>query len=316
MKIVIVGPGAMGCLFAGLLVEVGLHDVWLLDKREIRAREISKYGITIEGIGEKRIICGEGSSAPLNVTINPDDIKKADLIIIWVKSYDTADAAHSIAQNVGNKTIVLTLQNGLNNVETLSEILGEGRIIAGITSHGATMLDVGHIRHAGIGDTVIGEIDGTISDRVESVADILKTAKIKTSVSENIYGSIWGKLIINAAINPITAITKLSNGELLENWETRSLLRLSTEESACVASASNVTLPYDDPIFAVESTCRATSLNVSSMLQDVLKGRRTEIDAINGAIVNEGRKNGIKTPINESLTYLVKGLESSRRTNS
>jgi 2-dehydropantoate 2-reductase len=311
MKIAIVGPGAMGCLFAGLLAESDLYDVWLLDKNEIRAREISKYGITIEGIGGKRIIGGVYSNTSLHVTSDPTEVGEVDLIIICVKSYDTAEATYSITQNTGNKTIILTLQNGLNNIETISQAVGKEKVIAGITSHGATMLDVGHIRHAGIGNTIIGEIDGRIDSRVELVADILSSAGFHTKVSDNIYGSIWGKLIINAAINPITAITRLSNGELLEHEVTRKLLRMTAE-----ALASHVSLPYDNPVSAVESTCKATSLNVSSMLQDVLKGKRTEIDAINGAIVNEGRKNGIETPINESLTYLVKGIESSRRANS
>ncbi|HGJ65532.1 TPA: 2-dehydropantoate 2-reductase [bacterium] len=310
MKIVVVGPGAMGCLFAGLLAESELYDVWLLDKNEIRAKEISDYGITIEGIGGKRTI------ENLHVVSNSALIRYADLIIISVKSYDTLKATDSIKQIIRDNTIVITLQNGLNNVETISEIIGKEKVIAGITSLGATMLDVGHIRHAGVGDTVIGEIDGTISKRIESVAEIFRNANIQIKITDNIYGSIWGKLIINASINPITAITRLSNGELLEHEYTRNLLRLSAEESANVALASNILLPYDDPVFAVESTCRVTHLNVSSMLQDVLKGKKTEIDAINGEIVKEGKKNGIKTPINESLTYLIKGIESSFRVDN
>jgi 2-dehydropantoate 2-reductase len=310
MKIVVVGPGAMGCLFAGLLAESELYDVWLIDKNQIRAKEISDYGITIEGIGGKRTI------ENLHVVSNSALIGYADLVIICVKSYDTLKATDSIKQIIRDNTIVITLQNGLNNVEIISEIIGKEKVIAGITSLGATMLDVGHIRHAGVGDTVIGEIDGTISKRIESVAEIFRNANIQIKITDNIYGSIWGKLIINASINPITAITRLSNGELLEHEYTRNLLRLSAEESANVALASNILLPYDDPVFAVESVCRATHLNVSSMLQDVLKGRRTEIDAINGAIVKEGKKNGIKTPINESLTYLIKGIESSFRVDN
>lgn len=310
MKILIVGPGAMGCLFAGLLAESGLYDVWLLDKNEIRAKEISKYGITVEGIGGKRTI------EEVHVISNPADIGNADLIIICVKSYDTYKAINSIAQIIKDDTVIITLQNGLNNFEIISRVVGKERVIVGITSHGATMLDIGHIRHAGIGDTIIGEIDGRASQKAEFIANILNNSGFQTKISDNIYGSIWGKLIVNSAINPITAITKLSNGELLEHDETIKLLRMTAKESTLVASASNVSLPYDDPVSAVESTCRATSLNVSSMLQDVLKGKRTEIDAINGAIVIEGRKNTIKTPINESLTYLIKGIESSQRINN
>ena len=303
MKIAIVGPGAMGCLFAGLLVEAGQEDVWLFDKHEMRAREITKNGLKIEGIGGNRSISG------IRATADPQEIDLADLVLICVKSYDTAVASHSILPAVGDDTIVLTLQNGLTNVETISQILGKDRIIAGITSHGATMLGAGHVRHAGAGETVIGEPGGSSSPRVECIAGILRSAGLQTITSRGIYNSIWAKLIINAAINPLTAITKLRNGELLQYDETRKLLSMTAEEAARVASARRILLPYDDATSAVEAVCRATSSNVSSMLQDVLRQRRTEIDAINGAIIDEARKTGTEAPINETLTYLVKGIE-------
>jgi len=308
MRIVVVGPGTMGCLFAGLLVESGQDDVWLVDKNQSRAIELKKNGLTIEGIGRIRAITG------IQVTSCPDEIEYADLILICVKSYDTLEATNSIAHIVGDNTVILTLQNGLTNVEIISSILGKDKILAGITSHGATMLDVGHVRHAGVGDTVIGKPTKSeiITDqKVKQIAEIFTSAGFQTKVSHNIWSFIWGKLIINSAINPITAITKLKNGELLEHEETRKLLRMTVKESAYVASASSVSLPYDDPISAVESVCRSTAHNISSMLQDVLKRKQTEIDAINGAIIDKGRDAGIETPINQALTYLVKSLHNS-----
>jgi 2-dehydropantoate 2-reductase len=309
MKITIVGPGAMGCLFAGLLVESGQNDVWLVDKNQSRADELVKDGLTIEGIGGTRTITG------IQVTSSPDEIGYADLILICVKSYDTLSATNSIARIVGNNTVILTLQNGLTNVEIISSILGEDKILAGVTSHGATMLDIGYIRHAGVGDTVIGKPvkSETVTDKkVEYIAEILKSAGFLPKISCNIWSFIWGKLIINSAINPITAITKLTNGELPEHEETKRLLRMTVQESARVAYASHVSLPYDDPVSAVEFVCRSTALNVSSMLQDILKMKQTEIDAINGAIIDKGRDVGIETPINQALTYLVKSIESRR----
>ena len=303
MKIVIVGPGAMGCLFAGLLVEAGHRDVWLLDKHEERAGEIAKNGLKIEGIGGARSVSGIKSTA------NPQEIGIADLVLIFVKSYDTAEASHSVLPITGDNTTVLTLQNGLTNVDTISEILGEDRVVAGITSHGATMLGTGHVRHAGVGQTTIGEPKGGESARTELIADILSSAGFQTTISHNIHNPIWGKLIINAAINPLTAITKLRNGALLEYNEVRKLLGMTAEEAARVAVARKISLPYDNAVSAVEAVCRATSANISSMLQDVLRHKRTEIDAINGAIVNEARKAGIEVPINETLTCLVKGIE-------
>jgi 2-dehydropantoate 2-reductase len=305
MRIVIVGPGAMGCLFAGLLAESGQTDVWLLDKIKTRADKIAENGITIEGIGGKRTI-------KINATSSIIEIESADLILICVKSYSTLSATQSIIPIVNDGTIVLTLQNGLTNIDAISKVY-KGRIIAGVTSHGATMLDVGHIRHAGAGETVIGKISETLEDQeINQIADIFRLAGFNTTVSNNIYSFIWGKLIINASINPITAITKLKNGELLTHNETRNLLKMIAEESAKIAIASGVILPYNDSVSAVESVCKATSDNISSMLQDILNGRQTEIDAINGAIVEKGKELNIDAPINKVLTYLVKSIENCR----
>ncbi len=313
MKIVIVGPGAMGCLFAGLLAEAGQEDLWLLDRHERRARQIAENGLRIEDIYDKsvpdclreaRFISG------IKATADPQEIGIADLVLICVKSYDTEEASHFILPAIGDSTIVLTLQNGLTNAEVISQILGADRVIAGVTSHGATLLGPGHVRHAGVGGTTIGEPAGGISPRAERIADILTSAGIQTEISSNIYDSIWTKLIINAAINPLTAIAKLRNGELLEHDETRELLSMAAEEAASVARLAQSSLTVDNATSVVEAVCKATSSNISSMLQDVLRQRRTEIDAINGAIVNRAKKIGIKSPINETLTYLVKGIES------
>jgi len=310
MKIVIVGPGAMGCLFAGLLVETGQEDVWLFDKDESRAEEIAKNGLRIQGIGGARAISG------IKATANSQEIGPADLVLIFVKSYDTMEASRSISPAIGDDATVLTLQNGLTNVEIISRILGEDKVVAGVTSHGATMLGVGHVRHAGTGKTVIGKPGGGSSIRSEHIADILRSAGFQTTISCNIYSAIWTKLIINAAINPLTAITKLRNGELLEHDETRKLLSMVAEEAAQVAVARQISLPSDDAKSSVEAVCRATSSNISSMLQDVLKQKRTEIDAINGAIVIEARKVGMTAQINETLTYLVKGMEREYQNSS
>lgn len=304
MRIAVVGPGAMGCLFAGLLAEAGQKDVWLLDKYEKRAREITENGLKILGIGGRRLI------SSVKAASDPQEIGIADLVLIFVKSYDTVEAAHSISSAVGPNTIVLTLQNGFTNVEAISRVFGNEKVIAGITSHGATMLGTGHIRHAGVGKTTIGELNGEISPGIERIADILSRAEIPTIISNNIYSSIWGKLIINAAINPLTAITKLKNGALLEYNEVRKLLGMTAEEAAYVAAARKIILPYNNAISAVEEVCKATSGNVSSMLQDVQRQKRTEIDAINGAVVQEAKKSDIEAPINETLMCLVKGIEA------
>lgn len=312
MRIVIVGPGAMGCLFAGLLAKSNQEDLWILDKSEIRAKQLQKNGLKLEGISGEHYIRIEGNPF-LHVTSDTNDIGKADLILICVKSYNTKEASVSVSPIVKENTVIMTLQNGLNNIETISDIFGQERIIAGITTHGATLLGIGHVRHAGIGKTIIGEVkQGSITENMlNQIVNIFREAGFETSISENILNHIWGKLIINAAINPISALTRMRNGELIEHEETKKLLHLIADESAYVAKARLIELPYDDPTLVVEETCRATANNISSMLQDVLNHKQTEIDSINGAIVKEGSKVGINTPINQVFTYLVKGLELS-----
>ena len=301
MKIVVLGPGAMGCLFAGLLAESGQNNIWLFDKSESRAREITENGLKIEGIGDFRSI------PDIRATTRTREIGTADLIIVFVKSYDTAEAVRSILPAVGAETTILTLQNGLTNVQAISSIVGAEKVVAGVTSHGATLLGIGYVRHAGVGRTVLGNIGRECSSRIEEIARIFTKAGINATCSENIYGYIWAKLVINAAINPVTALTGLLNGQLLEHEQTRKLMNMSATECLNVAAARRIILPHDAP--DVESVCKATAPNVSSMLQDVMHGKRTEIDAINGAVINEARKMGMTVPVNEALTYLVKGLE-------
>lgn len=305
MKIVIVGPGAIGCLFAYMLAKGKTNEVWLLDRDPARAEIISANGITLEGSDTVR---------NLRATADPNNIGIADLILICVKSYDTESASRSILSIVGNDTGILTLQNGLYNVETVARILSIGNIMAGVTSHGATTLGIGHVRHAGTGKTIIGAYKSRSNkEKIGQVADTLSLSGIQTEVTDDIYSVIWGKLIINSAINAVSALTRLRNGQLLMCEETRKLLEYVATESASVAHACNIALPYDDPVFAVENTCQLTSQNISSMLQDVLRAKRTEVDAINGAIVKEAVKVGAKAPINTALTCLVKGLEYSNK---
>ncbi|MBE9566450.1 MAG: 2-dehydropantoate 2-reductase, partial [Proteobacteria bacterium] len=159
MKIAIVGPGAIGCLLGGLLSRAG-HEVWLIDRRPERAALLDRRGVSISGVG------GE-FNAPVRATASPTEAGIADLIIVAVKSYDTAAAAEAAQSLVGSQTTVLTVQNGLANVEALQSRLGSDRVVAGATSLGATRLESGQVQHAGRGATVIGELDGRVTDRLK-----------------------------------------------------------------------------------------------------------------------------------------------------
>ena len=303
MKTVIIGPGAMGGLFAFFLSKAG-QEVWLLDKHQDRVDQLRRDGLIIEGIsGDHRIF--------VNQTVKQEDIGKADLIIICVKAYDTEKAASDILPLIGENTSVLTVQNGFGNVEMISKVVGEGKVIGGTTSQGATVLGPGHIRHAGKGDTTIGELDGKTTERVERISSILNSAGIETKITGDVEGLIWSKLLINVGINALTAVLRLKNGELVEYKWSREILRSSVEEALLVVKARGILLTYEDPIKRVEDVCRATATNVSSMLQDVLKGKRTEIDFINGAIVHESERLEIPVPVNKTLVSLVKTIEAS-----
>lgn len=301
MKTMIVGPGAMGCLFAGLLTESG-HEVWLLDKYPQRAKKLSQTGLQIEGIGGYRIVS-------LKATSNPYDIPAPDLVFVWVKAYDTLDAVKMVHPILADHTQVISLQNGLGNLESIVQTVNPDKIIGGITSHGATLIDIGHIRHAGKGDTIIGRMNRQVDNDLLKIAVLLSEANIETKVSSDIESAIWSKLIINAAINPLTAITRLKNGQLLESDETRRLLDLVAEEAGKIAKLAGISLAYPDIKSKVYDVCEATAQNTSSMLQDILRGRRTEIEAINGAIVEKAKDLNIDAPVNEILTCLVKILE-------
>ncbi|MBI5143872.1 MAG: 2-dehydropantoate 2-reductase [Candidatus Omnitrophica bacterium] len=305
MKIAVVGPGAMGCLIAGFLKSrLKDEEVWLVDKSQERAKRLREDGISIAGI------CGS-ITVKVDAATDAKDIGIADLVIICVKSYSTEDACKDSRELVGDNTYVLTLQNGIGNVQILNDHFGPEKVIAGITNHGSTLLGVGRVRHAGRGDTIIGKADGKVTSALRNIANLLTKAGFETKVSKDIDSVIWSKLIINVGINALTAITHLNNGRLTEYEEARELLRSAVQEAVRIVKRKRIKLAYDDPIQKVESVCKATATNVSSMLQDVLNHKRTEIDFINGAIVRQGRSLGIPTPVNGVLTNLVKTIETS-----
>jgi 2-dehydropantoate 2-reductase len=302
-SIAVVGPGAIGCLFGAMLAEAG-HRVTMLDNHPERAAKIERDGIDVKGIsGERRV--------KVAATADPADIAACDLAVIATKSYDTEDAVNGIAAVIKESTPVLTLQNGLGNVETITRAVGDERTIGGITAQGATLVAEGTIIHAGKGKTVLGTPLNTLTDNLKLVRDVLESAGFEPQVAENLESTIWSKLIINVGINALTAITRLNNGRLIEFEGTHQIMKDAVAEALAVASARGITLPQKKPLAQVEEVCRLTATNVSSMLQDVLAKRKTEIDAINGAIARLGEEAGIPTPTNGVLASLVRTIESS-----
>ena len=302
MRVVIVGAGAMGCLFGFLLFKAG-KNIWLLDKHPELTRHIREKGLTVEGASGKHAV-----SIP--ITTKVDDIEWADLIIIFVKAYDTAQAMLDAKPLIRQDSVVLTLQNGIGNVEAIVNVVGKEKTIAGTTAHGATVLGPGHIRHAGTGETIIGELHGRQTERLAKIQDFLGSAGIAVNSTQDVTSLLWSKLLINAGINPLTGITGLPNGALLDFEETRKIMHRAVNEAKEVASRKGIRLIYEDHLQKVDSVCRATARNISSMLQDLRNSKKTEIDFINGALVKEGSGAGIVMPINQALTYLIRLRES------
>jgi 2-dehydropantoate 2-reductase len=300
-RIGIVGPGALGCLFAGLLALDG-HDVRLLGRRTEQAEAIDRDGIVVERDGAER-------RAAVRAGTDPAALGPVDIAIVLVKATDTAAAAPSLPALLAPGAPTLSLQNGLGNIDALTAVLGAERVLGGITSQGATLLGNGHIRHAGFGPTSLAEVGGALTPRAKAIASVLDRAGLVATAYPDAAPLIWGKLIANAAINPLGALFRCQNGYTVERPASRELFYQLAREAGAVAGALGVTLPFSDPAAHAASIAQVTFNNRNSMLQDVEAGRRTEITAINGAVARLGAEHGIPTPLNATVTQMIRALE-------
>ncbi len=298
VEVLIVGPGAMGCLHAALLAEGGVR-VGLLDHRADRAARIAEQGIIVERDGAQ-------TTVPVACSADAADFHPATLAIIVVKAYDTDAAARHALPALDESSGVLTLQNGLGNYERIAQVVPEACVLAGTTTTGATLLGEGHVREAGRGVAQIGSPSGA-EHRARDAVALLARGGIDCERTPAIDEALWAKAIVNAAINPLTALTGLRNGMLVEVPELLALLRAVAEEAADVARNCGVFV-REDMAGPVEAICRQTAQNRSSMLQDVSAGRRTEIDFINGEIARRAEQRGLPAPLCRALTALVRGL--------
>ena len=306
MKIAIVGAGAMGSLFGTLLAEGG-HAVWLFDVWQEHIDAVNQNGVTLEFDGRTRRV-------RLKATTDPLQIGEAELVLVFVKATQTKSAAKTAARLAGSKGLVMTLQNGMGNAETIAHIITPRRILVGTTAHGATMLGSGSIRHAGTGPTTVGMwADGEKEfQNARQIADQFTQIGIETTAVKDVRPVIWDKLLVNVGINAITALTGIKNGQILDLELTCELSRAAIEEAASVAQARGIQM-RKDPATHVFQVAAATAANRSSMGQDVDHGRPTEIEAINGFVVREAESLGISAPVNRTLTALVQTLESNYR---
>jgi 2-dehydropantoate 2-reductase len=233
------------------------------------------------------------------------------LVLVAVKAYHTAEAALAAQRALSPSGAALTLQNGLGNVETLQQVLGAGRVLGGSTGQGATLISPGQVHHAGLGPTIIGEPEGTISERLLAVEMAFAAAGIQTELTADLPSVLWTKLTTNAGINPVATLAQVRNGGIMESAHLRQVLRLAVTEAAQVAARVGVRLPQGDLVAHTEEVCQRTANNINSMLQDVRRQRQTEVEAINGAVVRHGAAQGLPTPTNAILAALIHGIEET-----
>ena len=302
--ILIVGTGALATLFAARLTRAG-HQITMLGTW--------KDGIDALNQNGARLVDAHGNERqyPVRATNDPRECVGAKHAIVLVKAWQTERVARQLRDCLADDGLVLTLQNGLGNRETLAQDLGLGRVALGSTTTGATLLGPGLVKAGSEGVISLERnqaLGGVLSESKGPVEEALRSAGFNIQMVENAQSLVWGKLIVNAAINPLTALLRVKNGELLERPFAREVMQALARETANVADAEGIVLPFDDPIAKAEEVARKTAANTSSMLQDVLRSAPTEIDAICGAVVQTAEKHGLSAPVNWTCWQLVKAL--------
>lgn len=297
MRTAIIGTGALGTLFAGLLSTV--TDVAMIGSWTQQLQVVSQRGLIVRHIDDTE------STRTFFTTSRAEDAYPAEVALVLVKSWQTSAAAIRSQMVLAPTGLAITLQNGLGNLETLAAHLGSARVAQGVTSEGATLLEPGLVRHAGQGHTYLSASDAT-RPQIENVAELFKQAGLDTTVVVDAKSLQWGKLAINAGINPLTALLQVPNGWLLQYDVTLDIMSSAADEVALVAEELGIKLPFGDAASQAKTVAAATAANRSSMAQDIARGMPTEIEQITGAVVRYGRKTGVPTPVNAALLLLVR----------
>jgi 2-dehydropantoate 2-reductase len=305
-KIAILGPGAMGQIMAATLSSIVPKPV-LVDYRPDRARRLNRTGIKIVEQDDSQI-----KTFRVRVAV-PEDTGKVSWVILLVKSYHTADTLDALKTISSPGTMILLLQNGIGQEDVVKEVVPEENIALGITAHGAAV-EGNVVRHSGIGMTVIGPLDADnpyAFRKCEELAAVMNSAGWETDTVYDIAPYRWKKLIANCAINPLTAITGVCNGELYYDKSLRKIMNQVAIEAFETALAAGIKLDCsaEDMLKFVQDICLKTACNRSSMLQDISAGRMTEIDNINCAVLRIAELYGISVPGNEILSVIIKKME-------
>ena len=312
MRITVVGAGAMGGSYGGLLARAG-HEVSLIDAWQAHVDAINRDGLRVDGVrGDHRI--------RLRAATGPDgpagDGRGAEVAIVFVDANNTAAAAATVGRVLAPDGCAITFQNGIGNVEQLQAALGRERVLGGSSMCSAASRGPGHVTLTHMGLTSLGETDGRVSPRAKAMVEALAGAGFEAELEPNPMGLIWQKFVVNCAVNAIAATTGLRAAEIVRLPELDAFQDQILAEVMAVTRAKDIRLPNPEIAAKIKAQCHK-KLNRPSMLQHVEAGRRTEIDALNGALLREAATLGIPMPYNESLVALLKGreLHQQRRTH-
>lgn len=309
MDIVMIGSGAMGCLFAALLAPVA--RISLCCRSGNQAQLVRARGVALEALD------GQRREQPLAAfsSDGQEPLPQAafDAAIVLVKAYDTPQAGVLAARLLRAEGMALTLQNGLGNREALAAHVGAARVLVGSTAQASTLLAPAEVRHAGAGVTMLAPQDAAQRACAQQLQALFQAAGMACELTEGADALLWAKLLVNAAINPLGALLRVPNGALAESADARALMAQVLDEAQAVARALGVALPEGDALERVLGVCQRTAANRCSMLQDVQRGRATEIDAINGAIARLGAEAGKPAPCNATLAQLVRAAHSTAK---
>jgi len=303
LRIAVLGAGSIGILFGTLLHESG-NEVTLYNRNREIVNAVRRNGARVQE-GRRTI------RARIPIRTPPRNLRGHDIVLVTVKAYDSLDVARKYRGSVDPGTTVLSLQNGLGNYETLARYLGKRSVIVGSTTEAALMPNPGLVVHTGHGQTWLGEYEGRDSARSDRIGQVLTKAGLPARPTREIRDIVWKKAIVNSAINPLTAITRLTNGELGHSKSLRTVIGDVIREGSSVAHAEGIGLDARTLMAFARRILHTTARNRSSMLQDIESRRRTEIGQLNGILVEYGRKHHVETSVNSILLHLVRALEES-----
>jgi 2-dehydropantoate 2-reductase len=309
LKIAIVGTGAMGSVYAGLFASAG-HEVWAIDRWQEHVDAMRSRGLRVEGASGDRTV-------RLNASTDPRDAGPCDLVVLATKAMHVAAAAQTVSPLLKSETPVLSIQNGLGGPETAASVLGKERVMVGVVGgFGASMRAPGHAHHNGMELVRLGEFGGPITERLRKVEDLWRGAGFRVKVFDDIDQLVWEKLICNCSLSGPCGVSGLTVGEVMADADLAKVSAACATEAYGVARKKGVRLGFEDPVAYTREFASKIPLSRPSVLLDLLAGRKSEIDVINGSIPRVGREVGVAAPVNEAITALVHAKERQLQCSS